>query len=385
MSDDDDYTQAIDTPTEADDTPGASHDSFESGGPSMPQRVRIPRGTDADRAAMSEAIAKFAAERAAKPPEEEDELPFGGDYDEKPTPRPQRKPVPEQAVQSAATPAVPPAPSLDPEVQRMREHMAQERDAARKAREDAEKARDSVATVADYETYLESAPKAYRGWMEAMRGSAMTDEEFKQEAADFVTMMSSDVLGVQLPDGVKAAIESKLGRKALAAYKQKEQRTRERETAAQETARVAREWKDAETVLDRQFAVEETAKAYPWLAAEESPGFIVVDVIKSAQRRDGTVLSWQEASKQANDYLKKKVSGAFDRRKHLLSAAPANPGDPARPVSAQQARPPGPSQVARQPEPDAPSAPRSAQRGWDKEAHRRQTRAAFAATFKPEE
>ena len=269
----------------------------------------------------------------------------------------------------------------------MREAIAARQAELDKRAAELDRSRESVGSVADYETYLESAPKAYRGWVEAMRGSSLSDDEFRQEAADFVTLMSADVLGVKLPDEVKAQIEAKLTRKALSAYKANTSRKEQAESAKREAARVDGEWREAARVLDGQFKVDDTSKAYPWLAAEESPGSIVVDVIKSAQRRDGTVLSWQEASKQANDYLKKQVSGAFDRRKHLLSAAPAQSGDAAPKQASATGRPsPGSSQVTRPPPNEPASTSSLTSKGvWDKEAHRRKTRAAFAASFKPED
>ncbi len=374
-----------------DDSPA---DSFD-GGSDHVGRARIPR-TDASRQAMADAIAKFKSERET---DGDDDVGDFGVYDEgaKPTPKkvtPAAAPTPGAAdAIGHAQPPTPPAPSLDPEVGRLRTALAADRETLAKERAAFESERDVSRGVVDHEQYLESAPKAYRGWLESMRGAKLTDDEYRQEAADFVTLMSSDVLGVKLPDEVRSRIEAQLARKAISAYRAKDTRRQMAETSKREAERVEAEWRSAAQALDGQFRVEATAKEYSWLATEDSPGSIVVDVIQSAQRRDGTVLSWQEASKQANDYLKKQASRYIDKRKHLLSAAPTEKsvGDAAKAQDGRTGRPPGSSQVTRPPEPIAPSteAPVVSRHKpgstWDKEAHRRATRAAFAPVFKPEE
>lgn len=400
MADDDDYTEALASDdSEPASEPGQSdvghddsrnpEDAFESAAPaSLTRRAGVPRPqrTAAGRAAFAEAAAKFKAEKAAAG--EEDEGDFGP-YDEGATPAPKRK-----ADAVASTPVVaaaPPAPALDPEVRALREEARAEREKQRAATAEVEKRRAESRGPIEHEAYLESPTKAYRGWLEAMRGQPMTDDEFRQEAADFVTLTSGEVLGVKLPDDVRARIDTRLVKTALVVGREKQSKQQQAETARQEASRVDAEWKDAERTLDGHFKSEKTmVEAYPWLAAEESPGYVIVDVIKSVQRRDGTKLSWQEAAKQANDYLKKQASGYYDKRKHLLGSA--QPAAPAVKQEARPGRPPGTQQVTRAPVTPPPSQPtselpvaRRANRGWSAEAHRRETRAAFAPQFKPEE
>lgn len=416
---DEDYEQAIGTeeseaavePGQADqgtDDDGGA-DSFEAGadvGAETVRRAHIPR-TAASRKALADAIGKFKAEKSAS---DDDEGEFG-DYDEndRGVPVSKNKISPAAAATGTASPQEPktpasptgmqpPAPSLDPEVGRLKAQLAEKLAAADQKLAEADKRRESIGEVANYETYLDSAPKAFRSWLETMRGDKMNDDEFRQEAADFVTLMSGDVLGVKLPDEVKSRIESQLTRKALSAYKTNASRKELAEANRRETERVQAEWTNAANTLDVEFKKEEVGKQYAYLAAEDSPGSIVVDVIQSAMKRDGTQLSWQEASKQANDYLKKQASAYIDKRKHLLSAAPTDKpvgGEAKAKQEARPGRPPGTQQVIRAPQaPIESPAPQDEMpvvrrhkpgSTWDKEAHRRQTRAAFAPVFKPEE
>lgn len=404
---DDDFVEAVgsaesepalepgDVAAGTDDDGGKDH--FEASAPQNPSerigRVRIPR-TSAGRAAMVEAMAKFKAEKTA-----DDDVGDFGPTDEEATGAPAKVtraaspaatvPVKTAAEAAPIATAPPPAPSLDPEVGRLRQTLAAEIEKQRALTTEAETRAAAAVGPVEHTEYLESAPKSYRKWVESMRGEPMSDDEFRQEAADFVTLMSGEVLGVKLPDEVKARIEAQLARKAFTSYKKQDQKRAATETAKAEAARVDQEWDQAAQALNGQFRVEATAKEYAYLAAEDSPGAIVVDVIKSAKRRDGTVLSWQEASKQANDYLKKSISVYVDKRKHLLSVAA--PAEPAAKAEARPGRPPGTQQVTRAPEPQQPAQPtsdlpvvRRANPTWSKEAHRRGTREAFREVFKPE-
>jgi hypothetical protein len=365
---------------------GDSSSTWQEGTPTeRVRRAAIPRD-EKTRASMAEAIAKFAADRAGQPGEAAKVAPAAA-----------------APISPASAPAAPqpPAPSLDPEVGRLKQQLASAQAELDKRIAAVEAERQQVGGVADYGAYLESQPRAYRAWLESMRGDKLSEDDFKSEVADFVTLLSSDVLGVRLPDEIRARIDSSLAKKAMGAMRAREDRRAKAETEKQEAARVAREWQDAARALDVEFKDEATGKKYPWLAAVDpqedgaTPGQIVVDVIQSALRKDGTVLSWEEASKQANDYLKNKSSRHYDRRKHLLSAAPVAPTGAV--ANGKQGSAPGrpqqaPSQVTRDQPPEATPArteatPRKPKPGsqWDREAHRRETLRAFAGVFKPEE
>lgn len=411
---DDEYTEALGTETaEAAVEPVTLHnDDGEPG--EVQRRVRIPQ-TEATRKAMAATIAAFKADKLAHPegedegdfgPTEEDEVLAPGATRVKPKAavdvvapvEPAAVAPPEVApVITDPTPKIelPPAPSLDPEVTWLRKTLSDERTQLQKQitderaqltkdREAFEAKRDSASKAVDYEAYLESAPKSYRGWLEEMRGEKMTDDEFRQEAADFVTLMSSDVLGVKLPDDVRSRIEAQLARKAVSAYKAKDSRQKMLETNKRETEQVEAQWRQSAASVDAHFRGDEAARTtYKYLATEESPGTIVIDVIRSALTRDGTKLSWDAASKLADEYLGKQAKAYYEKRKHLLVEQ-----QQAKAVEAPPGRPPG-TQVVRAPAPKPeplppPVTPPPTTGKWNPEEHRRATRRAFAQVFKPQ-
>lgn len=307
-------------------------------------------------------------------------------------PKPEAAPVP-----TPAAPTTPPAPSLDPEVRQLVQQLKAEREKLDAERADWEKSRKAAEPTPpdthSLEAYIDSPPAAYRNWLEAMRGEKFaTDDEFKSEVTDFITMLSKDVLGVPLPESVLTKLDAAQARKAVRTHKTIQTR-REAEAAARlekeraeaaskaEIERVEQEWGKAASAISGQFspttdaegkpATSAAAKAYPWLAAEDEPGKIIVDVIRAAMTKDGTQLSWQEASQRANDYLATQAKAYYDKRKPLLSASPA-PAAPAKPVAA--APPPAVAPVSKPPT----AAPQSANK-WSRDRHVENTKAAFRA------
>jgi len=313
-------------------------------------------------------------------------------------PRPATAEVPKPVA------GTPPAPSLDPEVRQLvqqlkaeREQIAAERATekaeAEKQRKAAEPAAPSLPDTHSLEAYIDSPPAAYRNWLEAMRGEKFaTDDEFKSEVSDFITMLSSDVLGVPLPENVRVKLDAAQAKKIVRTHKTIQTRKEaaaaaqiEKERAAAtekaEAERVEQEWTKAATVLSQQFApandaegkpaVSATAKAYPWLAAEDEPGKIIVDVIRAAVTKDGTQLSWQEASQRANDYLAESARKYYDKRKPLLGADPVAAKPPAPPAAKPVTTPPAPPVP-----PKAPTVPQSPNK-WSRDKHVEATKAAF--------
>lgn len=289
-----------------------------------------------------------------------------------------------------AKPAAAPAPSLDPEVRALRESLKQERDAIAKERAELEKQRKPAEPAPaaahrtapdDIEAYLDNAPNAVRSWFEGMRADKMTDEEFKAEVADLITMLSGDVLGVPLPENVRIKLEAAQAKKmvrtnkvimsrkeAAAAEKAKQEAATAAEKA--EIEQVETGWKKAATNLTAHMRTDEPAKAYRWLAAEDDPGAAIVDVIRSAMNKDGTQLAWHEAAKLADDYLRDNAKGYFEKRKALFSDEPVPAAKPA-PAAAKPAEKP----VDRSPVTPTPSG----NARWNNDKHREATRAAFRA------
>jgi hypothetical protein len=287
--------------------------------------------------------------------------------------------------------AAPPAPSLDPEVRALRESLKSERDAIAKERAELEKQRAKPAeatapsaplSAPDLESYIDHPPTAYRNWLEGIRGEKFAnDDEFKTELSDFITMASSDVLGVPLPENVRAKLEAAQAKKMVRTHKtimsrkEAEAKTRaEREqveaTTKAETERMETEWKKAGESLSAHMRTDVPAKTYPWLAAEDDPGAAIVDVIRSQLAKDGTSIAWEEAAKLANDYLAENAKRYYDKRRPLLSSEPAKP-------AAVAAKPAAAAPVAAPPPPVATTP--SGNQKWSNDKHREQTRAAFRA------
>jgi hypothetical protein len=309
------------------------------------------------------------------------------------------KPAAATAPPAAPPPAPPapepPAPSLHPEVLKLKQQLEAERAALQAER--AAAAPPAPAPLPDassLEDYIDNSPRAYRNWLESMRGEKFTtDDEFKAEVSDFITQMSADVLGVPLPENVRIKLDAAQARKAVRTHKTilakkeaalaaKMEADRTEATTKAEADRVEAEWSKAATVLSQQFqaqpgadgkpATSQAAAAYPWLAAEDDPGKIVVDVIRAAMTKDGTQLAWQEASKKANDYLAEQAKRYYDKRKPLLATAAA----PAAPKPAVPAAKPAPLPEARVVPP----------KKWSRDNHMENTKAAFRQmlTAKPE-
>lgn len=384
MSDDDEYVEGdsnsapADAPgaVPADDAPreradvGDTIDSVATHDAPVLSTKRNTARTVASRKAFAEAI--LANKKATPAPAPEDIA----DPDDPPA---AAAPVPEPVAAAAPAPApapapvpaaAPPAPSLDPEVRKLKEQLAAERKALEAERAEIEKRKaEPVAAPTDalsLEDYIDSPPKAYRTWLETMRGEKFaSDDEYKAEVKDFVTAMSTEVLGVALPENIRAQFDAAQAKKIVRTHKTIQSRReaaaaakaeKERAEAAEraEAERVEQEWGKAATVLSQQFAAQPdatgtpqpsvAAKTYPWLAAEDEPGRIVVDVIRAAMTKDGTQLSWQEASKRANEYLEEQAKRYYDKRKPLLGAvAPAatpaaKPAAPVVPVPLPEAR-----------------------------------------------
>jgi hypothetical protein len=348
-------------------------------------RVAAARKAFAEKIAESKQQLAATAKETAPDPEDDSE-PAAVVADAVPAP------VIPQVVTPAA--AAPPAPSLDPEVARMRQQLATDREELAKEREkDAaaraewEKAR--LPIEASLEDYLDRPVTSYRAWLESMRGEKLTDDDFKAEMHDFVTQASADVLGVPLPESIRTRLEAQQARKivrthkvvqakkeALAAQRAESERAASATTA--ETERIEQEWTKATDVIGKLFVGEAADKpapattAYPWLAIEDAPGKIVVDVIRAAAKKDGTQLSWQEAAKKANDYLESQGKSYYAKRQPLLGAAPAAK------VAAPVAKAVTPVAKAAAPVDDVPAQNKK----WTRDRHMETTRAAFRQALK---
>ncbi len=354
------------------------------------------------RKAFAEAVLANKKEAATKPPSEADELdPEAPIVAAKPVAKPtelaatgdataakvaEAKPVDAPALIIPV--AAPPAPSLDPEVRQLTAYLKAEREKLDADRAEWDKQRKAAEPVVldtnSLEAYVDSPPAAYRNWLEAMRGEKYsTDDEFKSEVRDFVTILSDKVLGVPLPDSVRNRLDAEQAKKIVRTHKTlqtrkeaaaaaKAEKDQAEATTRSELAQVEAEWSKAAVVLSQQFTPDSpAAKSYPWLAVEDEPGKIIVDVIRAAGAKDGTTISWTEASKRANDYLAEHNTKHYDKRKPLLSATA-----PVVPIAAKPA--PAPAPVAPPPVAATPPAPQRPNK-WDRDRHIENTKAAFRA------
>jgi len=290
------------------------------------------------------------------------------------------------AKTGAAAAVVPPAPSLDPQVAELRQQWtAKIADLDKREQQIVERERTGdVGKLRDkyFERGADALVDVIKQW-----SIAETDDDLKDEIASVVAELSSKVLGVEVP---REALERASTRRTAKSIKiMKADMVRDAE--AREAQIKAREDEANRTrvkaILGQELAKKEHAEAFPWLASEDAPGDIVFDVVEAALKRDGTQLTWQEAAKRANDFLKNQASAYYDKRKHLL-AGPAQAGAGA-PQQQRTGRPSGP-QVTRPPQtaqpPPAPQQPPAippVNGKWNDEAHRRATKQRFRAAFQP--
>ena len=246
-------------------------------------------------------------------------------------------------VQVAPEPAKPTEAVGDDELERLREQLAAERE--RRSYESTEPEQRGP----DLEAYIDAPHRSYRSWLESMRGEALSDEDFKSEAVDFITAISTEVLGVPLPPNVKAKFDAAQARKMIRTSKTTAAKREAMAREKSEAAAVEREWAKAATTLDRHFKPgSEAARTYPWLAAEDSPGQLITDTIREAGSQ-GTTLTWEEASKKIDSHLAEQAKRREARRKPLPATAPTE---------------------------KAPAAPSTPGR-WSRAAHLRQSLEAF--------
>lgn len=172
----------------------------------------------------------------------------------------------------------------------------------------------------DYTDLIDRPGHTVRGWIEGLRGEKFADDgEFKAEAADLVSRLATEVLGVPLPAATRAKLDAAAAKKMLKGSRVSQSK---RESAARERAeREAHdaEWSRAAEMLDAKIA---SSDSYPLLAAENRPGETVIDVIMSAKEA-GEKLTWEAAAKLAESHLR----AQHNRRSSRLApkAAAAKP------------------------------------------------------------
>lgn len=298
---------------------------------------------------------------------------------------PANTPAPIEAAPAATTPpapvtpppaAPPPAPSLDPEVMRMRAELDQQRkDFESEKSKWFEQSRTSdLAKLRD--TYFDKGAPAIgeviKQWM-----PGLSDEEMKREVADLIQDLAHQYLDAPLDEPVKDRITNKRTRAGLKLWREEQDRLAQEQAKKQDALLEEQNRVRVKGILHQEVNKPEHAATYPFLAAEPNAGELVFEVIDTQFKKDGTQITWMDAAKRANDWLQSQALAYFDKRKHLLSPQPP-PQQPPAPSDTQRAQ--GDSQVRRSHAPPTPPAkptqpqerPSSNQK-WTPEQHRRNT------------
>lgn len=217
------------------------------------------------------------------------------------------------------------APAPDPVAQTVDTRAAQQLELDRKAFDDERKAFESQRAEWDAkfnirEKYAEDPAGAIVALVKEWTG-ATSDDEVKDEVADLVSLLSSSSLGAALPEHLKIRIDSKRALRQVKTYKA-DQAKRDAEAAKKaEAERQQQQERAAIQTLNRELASESLAKKYPHLAAEDDPGGIVWDVIKTQFARTGVEPAWEEMAALADAHFKKKNEAWAAKRRHLLAPA----------------------------------------------------------------
>jgi hypothetical protein len=282
--------------------------------------------------------------------------------------------------------AAPPAPSLDPEVMRLRADLQQERDKLQADLEafTAASRQSDVAKLRD--VYFDKGAPAVvdviKQWMPGLEG-----EDLKREVADLIQDLAHQYLEAPLDETVKDRITNKRVRTGLKTWKQDQERAEEERQkqvlASQEEADRLR----VKRILHQEVTKPEHATQFPWLVLEDNAGDLIWEVAQQEIKESGKQLTWQEAAKKANDWLQSKSSAFYEKRKALLSPPPqAAPGDKQRAQGDKQVQqvtraaekpkaptPPPERTATREPLPEA----RLVSKKWTPESHRANTMSKF--------
>lgn len=350
-----------------------------AGGP-ISRTMNAPGGTRAISAKTRELGKAIAAKLKGKGDAADPDLPDDDDldYDEGATTTPGSAAAPAPVTDPGAAPAADPAPvappaaTLDPEVTRLREEWgAKSKELeAREAKLLEQERSGDLAQLA--ERYFEQGAPAIVDLLKKWEGA--DGDALKDAIADLVSDLTIH-MGVEVPQEIKDRLETKRTRKQVQRLRseqtRKEQEAAERAKTTQDEQNRVR----VKGILQQEINKPENAPTYPWLTAEPNAGEIVFDVIDAQYMKDGTRLSWQEAAKRANDFLKTQGSAYFDKRRHLFTTAAAGGAGGQQQQQRTQADPQVRRSQAQQPAKPPTPPPEPAPSGkWDAEAHRRETK-----------
>jgi len=253
---------------------------------------------------------------------------YGGDEEpalDAPTDSADSTPVQPAAkpASAAPSPSTAPAPSLDPAIAQERQRLAQMREELdqRTAKLAERETTGDLAKLAD--KYYADQGAAIVDLIKQWTG-ATTDDQVNTELGDLITVLS-ERLGVPLTAETKQALS---GRRTLAQARRELAKVGAREREMQERSerdQQALGRQRAATAIGAELAKTEHTAKFPWLAAEDNAGQLVVDVYDHALKTEGKQLHWTEAAQRANDFLQRQATQWSAKRSHLLTTAKPAP------------------------------------------------------------
>ena len=337
MSDDDDMP-AIETNAAPERAPRRAfqrEDSFDDEG----QRPRNMAGRHLSES--TRALMKAAAEKVKQQIDD-----GGGDDDMEPaiTTEPAAAGAPQAAATapSQTTPTADAAPAAAPSpTETAASAIAAERMAQLEAREKllAEK----EAQVRDHRgRFKEDHVETLKEMIRDAHGLGPNDD-IKPYAMDLVTELSGEVLGLDVPQDVRARQERKKAERLIREHNQQLTK-REQDLSAKEKERTERDQRAAVVGnIKLELSKPERMAKHPWLMASShdgDPADIVYGVAKAIIDRDPTWKpSLDDAAERANKFYEQKARADYERYKHLLN--PASPKPQPSTTTAPQERPSG--------------------------------------------
>lgn len=391
--------------TESDSTDGGDADEprVAAGGP-VTQTIAPRRGTRPISAKVREVFAKSMAKM--KPAAGEDDSLEPMEHEDLPQEKaPVLKPAgddgvaleapaeaPPSAPAAAAQPAIPaapqapvltppPAPTLDPEVMRLRTDLEQQRKAfdEEKSKFFADQREHDVAKLRD--VYYEKGAPAVVEVLKKWTGENLEGDALKREIGDLITELAHNYLDAPLEESVRDRITNKRTRDGLKIWKAEQERAEQERLSQLKASQEHENRLRVKGILQQEVTKPDHAKLYPFLTAEDNPGEIVYAVLEERLKKTGEQLKWQDAAKEAEDWLAKQSRAFYDKRSHLLSPTP--PAPQAAPADKQRAQ--GDNQVSRSHAPPKKPTPPPAQPErpvkWTPEMHRANTMKKFRGTI----
>lgn len=153
------------------------------------------------------------------------------------------------------------------------------------------------------------------------------EKEAERQIDKLVEERTRQKLGlVSDSDGTSGSDSGSLERLVLQTRK-RQRADEERKRREAEEQKAQRQYEEAVAALDERLM--QAQSTYPYLAVQDNPGRIILDLWNEHHQRTGTELSFEQAAAIANDHYKDKELRYYERRKSLF-------GQPQKPTDKQQ-------------------------------------------------